>query len=987
MLFQQHFLLALVFILGVVIPYRWFADGRLIAGGDHGFYYNPPHLFFDYFYLWLDRLNFGEPNFGVANLFPFLAFFKLLQVLGFSPFFSEVLWAIALFLGSGVSMFLLVWHLSPEKLSWRRGGAFVAAVFYMVNPFVMHDLLQISLRPVQAVLPLLLLLWYLGLKMSREQTKYAVLFSLATLLTASTGTAPAYLAIIPLALFGLTVYWCLFHRNQLMVVVIFALKASLLTVVFNLWWLVPAFLAYLESGATLAKTIAVGDFTKATPLWEALRLLGFWAFRSGWGPGVAHIPYAHYYYENFFLVLSYFFTALGLFGVVIRPRRRLHLFFGLLFLLGVFLAKGANPPFGEYYSFLFKNFPPFALFRESFSKFTPLSLFALAVLLGLSWGKLLGRLSFRWRWLLTAFLFLANLLYAFPVVTGQAIQNPSWHGITRDSLHVETPSSWFEAGDWFRQNDPDGRIMLFPRTSYGVCYNWVMGSCASEPVARMFLPNQTIKNVDGVDSPSYNIVGAFHDLILRGRSFNLSAVLSFFGIRYALLQKDIDWRHASREIFTPGEMVTVLESTSSGLKKVAGFETLDVYQPVDYQPYPLIYTTSQLSFVSARGRNFDQLAAFRKIAFPDSFLFTRDEDASSKDFLVPTGAEEMLVFPDKPTLSPNRLDYTVDIPEDGQYRLYLSGRSLANRFAVLEPSSLTLTVDDVYRTQVDVRGSAERGGWVAAGEAFFSSGRYNLTLAVSDDERTAQANYFSRNYTTSAIQPNAVVVTVPPGHYAVSFNYLMPPGVWASFFVKERRCDSATGTEKDCEEKPLFEENLAVNLQPLSYQKEFTVYAPAKDIIFGFGLRRDFDSTEQFRVSPLSLTRLLEARPALVKVPERRVTATASSPVVSFRRRDPTLYEASIVGARAPYYFAFLSSFNRNWKLNIGGQAVPEERHFMINGFANGWFLKPEDASGRMDYTITLEYRYQRFFYASLAVSAGGVLLAIGYLLWRKVYA
>jgi hypothetical protein len=79
-----------------------------------------------------------------------------------------------------------------------------------------------------------------------------------------------------------------------------------------------------------------------------------------------------------------------------------------------------------------------------------------------------------------------------------------------------------------------------------------------------------------------------------------------------------------------------------------------------------------LSFVSARGKNFDQLATFRKIAFPDSFLFTKDEDVLGKDFLVPTGAEEVLVFPDKPTLSPKQVNYTVDIPENGQYRLYLS---------------------------------------------------------------------------------------------------------------------------------------------------------------------------------------------------------------------------------------------------------------------------------------------------------------------------
>lgn len=70
---------------------------------------------------------------------------------------------------------------------------------------------------------------------------------------------------------------------------------------------------------------------------------------------------------------------------IVQTKKFFVLFFSLLGLLGIFLAKGANPPFGEIYLWLFNRIPGFIMFRDptkwyllvtlSYSVLIPYSLF------------------------------------------------------------------------------------------------------------------------------------------------------------------------------------------------------------------------------------------------------------------------------------------------------------------------------------------------------------------------------------------------------------------------------------------------------------------------------------------------------------------------------------------------------------------------------------------------------------------------------------
>jgi hypothetical protein len=77
------------------------------------------------------------------------------------------------------------------------------------------------------------------------------------------------------------------------------------------------------------------------------------------------------------------------------------LFFATLTLLGVFLAKGVNPPFGEAYIFFFEKVPGFQLFRDP-TKFYVFIALGFSMLIPYALGELFSKLSKRKKYGITS---------------------------------------------------------------------------------------------------------------------------------------------------------------------------------------------------------------------------------------------------------------------------------------------------------------------------------------------------------------------------------------------------------------------------------------------------------------------------------------------------------------------------------------------------------------------------------------------------------
>lgn len=174
-------------------------------------------------------------------------------------------------------------------------------------------------------------------------------------------------------------------------------------------------------------------------------------------------------------------------------------------------------------------------------------------------------------------------------------------------------------------------------------------------------------------------------------------------------------------------------------------------------------------------------------------------------------------------------------------------------------------------------------------------------------------------------------------------------------------------------------------------------------------------------------------------------------PQITFTKINPTKYEINVRGASNPYALIFMQSFNDNWKLfnkdsgtdslrggisrivgsmgrllmsflavndskekiaasyfenrvkemsskNIflnsktfdtwGKNTVADYSHTLVDGYANSWYIKPGDMDEKTDYTLILELRTQKPFYATIIISLLTMIYLLAYpiirLIWRK---
>ena len=53
---------------------------------------------------------------------------------------------------------------------------------------------------------------------------------------------------------------------------------------------------------------------------------------------------------------------------------------------------------------------------------------------------------------------------------------------------------------------------------------------------------------------------------------------------------------------------------------------------------------------------------------------------------------------------------------------------------------------------------------------------------------------------------------------------------------------------------------------------------------------------------------------------------------------------------------------------------IAEDRHYLVNNYANSWYIIPQDVGGQEDYELIVEFWSQRLFYVGLFIS--GITLA-----------
>jgi hypothetical protein len=339
----------------------------------------------------------------------------------------------------------------------------------------------------------------------------------------------------------------------------------------------------------------------------------------------------------------------------------------------------------------------------------------------------------------------------------------------------------------------------------------------------------------------------------------------------------------------------------------------------------------------------------------------------------------------------------VNIPRDGVYELYLQG----DRDVYGDLDNFELRVDN-QTLSLDI---FENGGneVILKGEKFLTEGGHKIELSHFLKEKVLQNIAFdlvADNYNLKEYKLS--VANLRMGEkYRVSFKYSLSPRGRAKFAITQK---SKHGVKKKTKE-----EAVSIGLQNGSIEKKFDIFfgpvTDSRDAQLQFSLIGMGDEINTLSVKDLDME--VVYRPEIVlRSKARSKMIERSTPTIKFIRINPVRYEVIVKNATDPFVLVSLDSFHNGWNLylsdemkqeNLNGKfayfnldffntwskkPIAKKRHFLANGYANGWLIKPEDTGNKQDYKLIIEFWPQRIFYVSALISILGFMVTIGYIGW-----
>lgn len=99
---------------------------------------------------------------------------------------------------------------------------------------------------------------------------------------------------------------------------------------------------------------------------------------------------------------------------------------------------------------------------------------------------------------------------------------------------------------------------------------------------------------------------------------------------------------------------------------------------------------------------------------------------------------------------------------------------------------------------------------------------------------------------------------------------------------------------------------------------------------------------------------------------------------------NPTQYEIRVKQSEspAPFFLVFQNSFHKSWKLTIDGATpVGEDKHVLVNKYANAWIITRADRKEKTEYTISIKLDSQKYFMYGLWISGFSLIVFLVFIL------
>lgn len=623
---RKYLPIFLTILISFLLIFLWFKDGAILGTAESGLpFYNLDRMYQISRWAWPEA-DLGNNTSMLAGTAPTYWFLSQFQKIGIPGFLIEAAVLFILLNVAGISIYLLTKQLFPEI---PQKYAFLAVLFYIFNPFAMVNIWVRFLTNhifSYALFPLALYLFIRGLRM--KDYKYSLIIALVS------GLFSFALTSIPtnLLIWGFFLYTIIFYAATSKTTrdLIFYIKFFSLTLVFylliNFWWLGQfLFFFFSEHRGTTVSSFFSGD-VNTTTLNMLSQQLGQLTFTTRFLHGTFFTEgqwWAQLFVYPPFVVLEFLITGM-IFWCILFYRKNINvLFLGLLFLIGIFLTKGNNPPFGEIFDFIFKNVPSFQVFRNPFEKFGFILILTAAPLLskGMSGLPFHGRLN---KTFFLLVLILMTVLWGYPYWTGAVFSSYKRINENIKDYKVEVPSYYKEANQFFKNQRGLFRFVSLPIGGEGLVYDWEKPYVGVELSSTVF---------DTANISNNTTIPFYSEFVSSLSNYQLSRkVLDFLPLvnsKYIVLRSDIDFKE--NYMADPNIVRQNLDQWSDEglLTNRANFGKLQIYEINPDWFWPKIYMTS--NFLVGNKPNLFNFVNLLNLGFPKNQLAIVSADSLSSD--------------------------------------------------------------------------------------------------------------------------------------------------------------------------------------------------------------------------------------------------------------------------------------------------------------------------------------------------------------------
>lgn len=579
--------------LAGIIVFSWFRHGFLYGGGDVGLTtYNPQRISQIISKVWWEETAPGFPRpQGLASLPAELAL-SVLQNFGFGPVAIQAfLFAFILF-AMGLGMYFLTLEMGGNN----KKLAYLAAIFYLVNPYMMVQVWHRFIHStffLAAALPYLLLFWKRWIEGGRLIN--LILFLLTNFIFSFMFSTLAYV----ITIWALLFYFVLFEafipfkgKRTLAKISAKFLLGLIFWVLTNVWWIMPVLLispSLLSAQHSIISSILTLEAIskQAVIPYSVAGLNPFYLFYNA--------ELGRIFQNPLFLAIPMLSLGIVLTGIFTSVKQRLFIFFTGLFILAVFFAKGIAMPFGAPFLLGFTKSFVIGILRNPFEKMGILIPFSASILFAAGflsvWNFFTRRKLIVDKGILVLLLIAVIGIYHWPFWFGKLF------GTVNKPSFVEIPGYYAQANDWITNQRKAGNILHLPVvTGEGLTYKWQYGYSGVDATTDFFTSNPSISmgfNLFHIDN-ALSSLALITDISAEDEA-KLKSLLKAFNVKFLVLRNDIDWQRSNTS--DPAKVAARLEGLSF-IEKGPVYGALSLYELKEGDYLGKFYTADKTDYVS-----------------------------------------------------------------------------------------------------------------------------------------------------------------------------------------------------------------------------------------------------------------------------------------------------------------------------------------------------------------------------------------------------